>query len=102
MTTCGWDEHKYLNYLKDKLPMVAKVADFGFNVGDFTIEWLRRFPMSEVWGFEPIPEIFNTAAHRFKGHNNIQLYNWGIHNKTTEHEIYFLQGDFSSAYHPDF
>jgi len=91
MGQLGWDELKYMDWLKDKVPVDAKILDCGANIGDFTIEWLKRFPMSEVFCLEPIVEIFNTLSHRLEGIPNVHLYNFGLFNETCEHEIFFVQ-----------
>ena len=93
-TTCGWDELKYLEFVRSKLPEKPILYDVGFNRGDFTIEWLQRFPNSVVHGFEPIKELFELSKERFKFNKNVKLHNFGLHNKSKSATIYFLQKGF--------
>lgn len=93
MTDCGWDELKYLEYLKEKWGNKECVMlDVGYNRGHFTTEWLNRFPNSKAYGFEPIKELYENAKKDLD--NRIRLFNFGLHNKDESKPIFFLQDGY--------
>ena len=93
-TTCGWDELKYLEFVRSRLPEKPVLYDVGFNRGDFTREWLARYPDSIVYGFEPIEELYSLGCEAFKDISNVKIFNFGLHNTSQESIIYYLQGGF--------
>jgi FkbM family methyltransferase len=98
MTTLGWDELKYLEIAKQYFGNKKVVLfDVGANKGDFSYEWLNIFSNSEVYGFEPIPEIYEIFKERFKKDNRVNTYNFGLSNKSGKRIFYYLLNGFDGC-----
>jgi FkbM family methyltransferase len=98
MTTLGWDELKYLDiakkYFGDKKVVLC---DVGENRGDFTAEWLEKFPNTEVYGFEPIPEIYEISKKRFENDDRVNIYNFGLSDESGKKYFYYLLNGYDGC-----
>ncbi|MFY7843264.1 MAG: FkbM family methyltransferase [Rhabdochlamydiaceae bacterium] len=70
------------------------ILDIGAHIGWFSINWAKRFPLSQIYAFEPVPAIF-TYLKRNVNHNelpNVILNNYGCSDKNKEDWMYYFQG----------
>ena len=87
----GWEEVKYLDLAKQTFGNKhVKLFDVGFNRGYFAETWLEIFPDSEIFGFEPIPDIFKIAKETFKNDNKVKIYNFGLSDEAGKMNFYYL------------
>lgn len=56
------------------IPMV--IVDVGINRGQSTFLFLKWFPKARIYGFEPLPNVFNLAERKLA--DRAQLYNLGV------------------------
>jgi FkbM family methyltransferase len=56
------------------IPMV--IVDVGINRGQSTFLFLKWFPKARIYGFEPLPNVFNLAKRKLA--DRAQLYNLGV------------------------
>lgn len=105
----GWEEKLYLQYVKEKLGGKRDITlvDCGFNIGVFTDNFLQYFPSANVFGFEPIAELYNKSKEKYKDSTNVNIFNYGLHNKGLDGVkfYYLIDGDLSGMsslhYRPD-
>ena len=94
MRILGWDERKFIEFIKGKIGDPSVLVDVGFNRGYFTEEWLENFPNSKVFGFEPIGELANIGKENFANNKNVRIFNVGLHNEDCNKKLYFLHNGF--------
>lgn len=87
------DETHRLNY---DLNEESIVFDVGGYRGDFAYNIHERYK-STVYIFEPVTKFYDVIVERFRGNDNIKIYNYGLSEVDSETEI-SLEGDSSSTH----
>lgn len=87
----GYEEIRYLELAKRELGSGhTKMIDVGMNRSYFTETWLEYFPDSEVFGFEPIPDIYEISKEKFKNDNRVHIENYGLLDEAGKMNFYYL------------
>jgi FkbM family methyltransferase len=95
MIGLGDEELLYLDLVKDYVSNYPCIYDVGFNHGEYTEEWLKRFPHGCGIGFEPIAELFYLAEDKYKDTKNVAIFNYALSDKIqNDVPFYYLQGEF--------
>lgn len=56
------------------------IIDGGANKGQFALAAARRFPMADIYCFEPIPDVYRDLANNVKKFSKIHPYNHAVGN----------------------
>lgn len=76
------------------------IVDVGINRGQSTILFLKWFPSAKIYGFEPLPHIFNVAKRRLS--NRAHLYNLGVSSMSGVRTFWQSKLDETSTFnHPN-
>ena len=85
---------------KDSAHKPLIIVDVGISRGQSTILFLRWFPEAKIYGFEPLPDIFNIAKKRLG--NRAHLYNLGASSMSGVRTFWHAKLDETSTFnHPD-
>lgn len=99
----GPEELKYLELAKKEFRNThVKMIDVGMNRSYFTETWLEYFPDSEIFGFEPIPDIYEISKEKYKNDNRVHVYNYGLLDEAGKMNFYYMLDGFdgcSSLFH---
>jgi FkbM family methyltransferase len=91
----GVEEIKYLNYSKGKIGDSPTLLDVGFNRGYFTDAFLYYYPISYVYGFEPIEELYDISVTKYADNANVKIINCGLSNcERNSVPMFYLQNGF--------
>jgi FkbM family methyltransferase len=74
-----------VNNLKDD----CIVIEAGTAGGSDTLFFSNYFINGKIYGFEPIPHLFNDTLKNTSGKLNVEIYNLALSNKTEKSKIYF-------------
>lgn len=58
------------------------VFDVGANIGQSVETFLKAFPYSDIFSFEPNPEAFTLLNERWGNQKNVSLYPYALHSKS--------------------
>ena len=84
------DNGDYTKRLDYSLNSDSVVVDLGGYRGDFANNIYSKFNCN-VYVFEPFKEFYDVIAGRFNSNEKIRAFNYGISDKTSTQEFYFLQ-----------
>jgi FkbM family methyltransferase len=78
------------------------VIDIGANMGWYSINIAKKFPLTDIHAFEPIPKTYSFLEQNIKLNavNNIASYHFGLSNESKDLTFYFYpegSGNASSA-----
>lgn len=87
------------NFLKQQKWLVEfgfrQILDIGANKGQFAAKARGLFPEAMIYSFEPIPEVFDCLAARFKDDSKFRAFNFGLGSENAQ--LDFFQNDFSDS-----
>lgn len=75
-------------WIIENLPKTSVIIEAGVCDGLDTEFFAQSFPEGIVYGFEPIPELFNEALHRTKKYSNVFLEQLALGEKTEKNKFY--------------
>ena len=76
----------------NKIPDHPVMLDIGANIGKFSEGFLKEYPNSTIYGFEPVSKYYEIAKHNlFDQYPNLYLFNLGISNKNEVNSIWICQ-----------
>lgn len=76
-------------------PVFHTIIDAGANVGQFAIAAAQRFPMAEIYCFEPVPDVYEILKSNTKEFTNITVYKYAV--GSTTGKIPFYRNDYTPA-----
>lgn len=91
------DSFNFLSYEEEELSMQYKIIekndvvfDIGGNYGWYSIHIAKKFPLSEIYSFEPVPNTFAILKENISINNikNIKVVNMGLSNEVGEFTFY--------------
>lgn len=59
-------------------PMFLNIIDGGANKGQFALAAAQRFPMADIYCFEPVPDVYKILANNVKKFPKIHPYNRAV------------------------
>jgi FkbM family methyltransferase len=71
------------------------IFDIGANEGQFTLAAAHRFPMAQIYAFEPVPDTFQALVDNVRGHGQVHLNNCAIGN--TKGRIKFYRNNYTQV-----
>jgi FkbM family methyltransferase len=105
MSSIGYEEIRYLEYMKQMLNKDNPVlCDIGFYIGEYTDKFLEHFPNGRVWGFEPNAKSYGKAVLKFKGNDRVNIANMAVGYYDGVAELYCIESGnegMSSLYFRD-
>lgn len=91
------DSFNFLSYEEEELSMQYKIIekndvifDIGGNYGWYSIHIGKKFPLAEIYSFEPVPNTFAILKENISINNitNIKIVNLGLSNEVGEFTFY--------------
>lgn len=91
------DSFNFLSYEEEELSMQYKIIekndvvfDIGGNYGWYSIHIAKKFPLAEIYSFEPVPNTFAILKENISINNikNIKVVNMGLSNEVGEFTFY--------------
>lgn len=84
---------------KKYCPNIRTILEAGCHNGSDTIDFSNKFPSSKIYGFEPVPYLFNRLSEKVKDIDNIKIFNIGLYNYNGIGDFYVCSGraDASSS-----
>lgn len=79
--------YELLTITFDQLNENSIVYDFGGYIGNWTSDIYSRY-LCNIFTYEPITEFYNIMTQRFKNNKKINIFNYGVYNKTCELELF--------------
>jgi len=76
-------------------PVFHTIIDAGANVGQFALAAAQRFPMAEIYCFEPVPDVYEILKSNIKNFAKITAYNYAV--GSTTGKIPFYRHDYTPA-----
>jgi FkbM family methyltransferase len=76
-------------------PFFYTIIDVGANIGQFALAAAQRFPMAEIYCFEPIPDVYRVLKNNLKNFPKIHVNNCAIGNENGK--ILFYRNEFTLA-----
>lgn len=64
------------------------IIEAGTSTGYDTLEFSQTYPKGKIYGFEPIPNLYNLAKERLKNQENVFLYNKALSDKKGYFDMY--------------
>jgi len=91
------DMIRFYRFVKstDKIILI----DVGANTGYWAETFLKFFPFTEVYAFEPTSRCFQELQQRFAGNSKVRLYHLGLSNHVGVMEINLTQDPACSSFH---
>jgi len=80
-------------------PNPKVILEAGCHDGRDTIDFAKKFPEAMIYGFEPVPRLFNNLLEKTKGYKNIKIFNLALYNHNNISDFYVCSGfaDASSS-----
>jgi FkbM family methyltransferase len=76
-------------------PVFNTIIDAGANIGQFALAAAQRFPMAEIYCFEPVPDVYKILKSNANKLPKIHAYKYAIGN--TSGTIPFYRHDYTPA-----
>jgi FkbM family methyltransferase len=92
-----FDSFNFLSYEEEELSMQFKliekddvVFDIGGNYGWYSIHVAKKFPLNEIYAFEPLPKTYSTLKENLfiNNVNNVKAFNIGLSKEVGEFTFY--------------
>ena len=87
------------NLFKQYCPNPKTILEAGCHDGRDTIQMATMFPNAMIYGFEPVPRLFEILQNKTKPYTNVKIFNHGLYNYNGSGEFYVSsgKGDASSS-----
>jgi FkbM family methyltransferase len=82
----------HLNFGKNNI-----VFDVGANTGQSSLKFLKTYPDSKIYAFEPIPATFTELKANVSSFPNVNIYQLGLGDKVEKKEIYLYRDSVLSS-----
>lgn len=76
------------NWIRESISSTPIIIEAGVCDGLDTEFFAKSFPDGKIYGFEPIPELFDQAVHRNKRYSNVFLEQVALGEKTETNKFY--------------
>jgi len=75
------------------------IFDIGANVGWYTLTLAKRYPIAQIYAFEPVPKTFKDLLNhkRLNGITNISIFNFGFSDEEGTVDFYYYPEDSGNA-----
>ena len=81
--------------ISNSQPIFHTIIDAGANVGQFALAAAKRFPLAEIYCFEPVPDVYEILENNVKKNPKIHVYNGAVGDISGK--IQFYRNDYTPA-----